>query len=84
MMERIQNRKDALEEAGAAILANTARKEKYRRFIEATEDLNLGTIEFSDDLFTATVKEIRVSKVRNGAYTLDYNFTNGERVRLEK
>ena len=84
MMERIQNRKDALEEAGAAILANTARKEKYRRFIEAIGSLAPDAIEFSDDLFTATVEEIRVSKVRNGAYTLEYSFTNGERVKLEK
>ena len=84
MMERIQNRKEALEEAGAAVLANTARREKYRRFVEATTNLTPETVEFSDDLFTSTVEEIRVSKVRNGAYTLEYSFTNGERVRLEK
>ncbi|MBR1822132.1 MAG: hypothetical protein IJ769_10985 [Clostridia bacterium] len=73
-----------MEEAGAAILANTARKERYRRFIEATIGLTSETVEFSDDLFTATVEEIRVSKVKNGAYALEYSFTNGEKVRLEK
>lgn len=83
-MERIQDRKAALEEAGAAILANTARKEKCRRFIEATSNLTPETVDFSDDLFTATVEEIRVSKVRNGAYTLEYSFMNGEKVKLEK
>ena len=83
-MERMQNHKEALEEAGAAILANTARKEKYRRFAEATTNLMPETIVFSDDLFTATVEEIRVSKVRNGTYTLEYSFMNGEKVKLEK
>lgn len=84
MTERIQGRKEALEEAGAAILANSARKEKCRRFVESTTNLTPEGIEFSDNLFIATVEEIRVSKVRNGVYTLEYNFTNGEKVKLEK
>ena len=84
MMEKIQDRKEALAEAGAAILANTARKEKYRRFIEATSNLTPEAIEFSDELFTATVEEIRISKVKNGAYTLEYSFMNEVKVKLEK
>ena len=31
-----------------------------------------------------TVEEIRVSKIKNGAYMFEYSFTNGEKVKLEK
>lgn len=66
-----------------AILDNTARKEKLRRFANATKDLDPQMAEYTDDLFIATVKEARVSKVKNGKYSITYTFTNGDKITVE-
>lgn len=84
IMQKVNDRKAALKLANADIIASTARKEKRRRFIEATTGLKPEDITYSDDLFVMTIEEIHVSKVKNWSYILEYTFTNGEKVTLKK
>lgn len=69
--------------AEEAITDNTAKKENLRRFANATKDLDPQMAEYTDDLFIATIKEARVSKVKNGKYSITYTFTNGDKISVE-
>ena len=83
-MEKINLLKAALRKAEDDIIANAARKEKSRRFKEATENLQAETITYSDELFMATTEKILVSKVKNGSYTLTFMLTNGDKREVRK
>lgn len=72
--------KSKLREAEDNLIAHTARKEKLRRFTEATNELNENGVQYSDELFTATVEVINVKKAEGGGYVLEFVFMNDGRI----
>ena len=80
---QIESLKAEVSLAEEAILDNAAKKENLRRFTNATKDLDPEMAEYTDDLFIATVKEARASKVKNGMYSITYAFTNGDKITVE-
>lgn len=85
MCQKVEERKKALAIAEDAIISETARRERWRRFNAAIENLSPETVEFSDELFVATCEKIMVSK-QNAAknYSLKFILTNGSETTIEK
>ena len=82
-LNHITELKFALREAEDNLIAHTAQKEKQRRFSEATNELDENSIQYSDELFTATVEIVNVRKTDDGEYMLEFTFTNGQKKEVQ-
>ena len=83
-LKKIEDLEAAFNLAKDALLDNTARREKERRFYEAIAPLTPDTVTYDDSLFVATIERIVVSAMNGEKYTLEYYFKNGDRVKLTK
>lgn len=81
---KIEDLKTALNLAQDAVLDNTARREMKRRFDAAVAPLSPESITFTDELFKQTIESITVSSLQGEKYTLEYHFTNGDKLKLTK
>ena len=82
LSKKVETHKATLTLAEDAIIDHTARKEKLRRFAEATTQLSPDSVDFSAELFTATVEKVTVSSLKDGSYSLAFCFTNGAMVMI--
>lgn len=81
-VRRITELKNALRAADDELIANTAQKEKDKRFLRATTNLDRNAIVYSDELFVETVERIEVIGTESG-YELQFIFLNGQEIEVE-
>ena len=74
----VDEKKQLLEAAKKAILAQTAKKEKLRRFMRAMTMCDEEMTEFHDDVFTLAIDRILVKKGEKGK--LVFCFTDGTEI----
>lgn len=67
-----------------ALLDNTARREKERRFYETIAPPTPDTVAYDENLFIATIERIVVSAMNGEKYTLEYYFKNGDKIKITK
>jgi len=84
LSEKVELHKAALEKADTAIIEASGKKERQKRFLTATSDLCLDSLEYSDGLVSATLEKIKVSSIKNGKYILTFIFGNGQEIALER
>lgn len=80
--KKVEEHKQAVKLAEEAIISNTARKAKLRRFMDATSNPDILS-EFTDELVSDTLEGIIVSKAKGTAYTLQFIFTNEATITIE-
>lgn len=79
---KVDEKKKELELAKAKIIAQTAKKEKLRRFIRGLESCD-GTAEYSNELFMLMIDHINVKAKQDEKPTLVFTFTDGTEITIK-